>query len=235
MSRILVTRPQEDAQPLAVRLAGQGHQVLIEPLLEIVYHPAILPDASQFQALLFTSANGVRSFALCSDQRGMPVLTVGSATADAAIMAGFSDVASADGDVDALARLVAARRRPEAGPLLQLAASERAGDLAGQLTAAGFVVQREVLYEARPVRALSGAAKAALRAEAIDAALLYSPRTARAFVALLAEADLVEAARSVAAVCLSGAVAAAAAGIPWRAVRVATRPDQDALLACIDG
>ena len=235
MSRILVTRPREDAEALAALLAGQGHRVLIEPLLKIVYHSHSLPDLNQFQAILFTSANGVRSFAHCNDHRKIAILTVGRATADTAIAAGFSDVASADGDVDALARLVAARCRPEAGPLLQIAASERAGDLAGQLKAAGFGVRREVLYEARPARALSGAVEAALRGEEIDAVLLYSPRTARALAALLAAAGLVASARMVAALCLSEAVATAAAAVPWRTVRVAARPDQEALLACIDG
>src|SRR5262249_30135565 len=61
--RALVTRPEEDAAPLAAALAERGIDVTLEPLLSI--HP--LPDApidlTGVQALLFTSANGVRSFA----------------------------------------------------------------------------------------------------------------------------------------------------------------------------
>ncbi len=233
MSRILITRPLEDAEALAARLATLGHAVLIEPLLEIRHFDHALPDLNEFQALLFTSANGVRALVRGSVARDIPVFSVGKATADTAIHAGFPNVSSADGDVEALARLVIGRCRPEAGPLLQIAASERAGDLAGRLEAAGFAVRRDVRYEARPATALTPALTAALAAGEVDAALLFSPRTALALARLLAVAGLAESGRSVTAVCLSAAVAAAAAEIPWKAVRVAARPDQEALLAVL--
>ena len=229
MSRILITRPQEDAEALAARLRALGHEVLIEPLLEIVYldHPP--PDLKEFQAVLFTSANGVRALVRASEGRSLPVFAVGKATADTAIRSGFWNVSSADGDVEALARLVIGRCRPQAGGLLQIAATERAGDLAGRLSAAGFAVRRDIRYEARPAAALSPATAAALAAGAIDAVLLFSPRTARALARLLAAAGLTEAVRRVTAVCLSDAVAAAADS-PWKALRVAARPDLEALL-----
>jgi len=229
MTRVLITRPLEDAEPLAARLRALGHAVLIEPLLEIVPLEHPLPDLKQFQALLFTSANGVRAFVRSSESRALPVFAVGRATADTAIRSGFSIVSSADGDVEALAGLVIARCRPAAGALLQIAATERAGDLAGRLAAAGFVVRRDVRYEARPATALSPATVAALAAGEVGAVLLFSPRTARALTRLLAAAGLVAAARGVTAVCLSDAVAAAA-DCPWRALEVAARPDLEALL-----
>ncbi|MEI7608307.1 MAG: uroporphyrinogen-III synthase [Rhodospirillaceae bacterium] len=233
MSRVLITRPLEDAEPLAVLLRGMGHAVLVEPLLEIVplHHP--LPDLSEFQALLFTSANGVRAFLYASGAVPLPVFAVGGATADTALKSGFSNVSSADGDVEALARLVIGRCRPEAGALLQIAASERAGDLAGRLEAAGFRVVRDVRYQARPAAALSPAAAAALAAGEVGAVLLFSPRTARALARLLAEAGLTAAGHGVVALCLSAAVAAAAADVPWKQVQVAARPDQAALLDCL--
>ena len=235
MSRLLITRPLEDAEPLAARLEALGHQTLIEPLLEIDYLEAPLPALEAFQALLFTSANGVRAFVRQSGARGLPVFAVGNATAAAALASGFTRVESADGDVEALARLVIGRCRPGDGGLLQIAATERAGDLAGRLTAAGFSVRRLVGYQARPAAALSPASVAALTAGTLDAVLLYSPRTARALAGLLAAAGLSEFGRSLDALCLSDAVAAAAGGVPWKSVRVAARPDQEALLERILG
>ncbi len=231
--RILITRPSEDAQPLADRLRASGHPVLIEPLLEIVYRDQPVPDVAGDQAILFTSANGVRAFTRLCPARGVPVFAVGNATAATASAQGFTEVASADGDVEALARLVIGRCRPEAGGLLQIAATERAGDLAGRLTAAGFTVRREVLYEARPAAALSPATVAALAAGAVDAVLLFSPRTARALAGLVLAAGLAAACRGVEALCLSEAVAGAAgeSELGWKTVRVAARPDLEALLA----
>jgi uroporphyrinogen-III synthase len=87
-----------------------------------------------------------------------------------------------------------------------------------------------VLYEARPAEALTKAAKAALADGTLDAALFFSPRTATTFVNLIVQARLEPAARRVAAVCLSAAVAEAARVLDWRAIRIAARPDQAALL-----
>ena len=87
--RILITRPIEDAKPLADALAERGIQVLIEPLLEIRHLEDAEIDLAGAQALLFTSANGVRAFAALSPRRDLKVFTVGDGSADAARQAGF--------------------------------------------------------------------------------------------------------------------------------------------------
>ncbi len=237
MTRILITRPLEDAEPLAALLTAAGYGVLIEPLLDIVSFDHPLPDLAEFQAVLFTSANGVRAFARAALPHSLaisayPVITVGAATKAAALSYGFENVVSADGDVEEMARLVIGRCQPDSGALLQIAATERAGDLAGRLTDAGFVVRRDVRYRAQPAEALTPATVTALASGGIDVALLYSPRTARVLAKLLGAAGGSQLSSRVAAVCLSSAVAAAVVegGLLWRAVRVACRPDQDALL-----
>src|SRR5690606_24915182 len=112
--RLLLTRPEEDARPLGERLRAAGHEVLIEPLLKIRYRDAPTLELDGVQALLLTSANGVRALARHSHRRDLPVLAVGDATACAARAAGFSDVRSADGDVHDLEALVVAQLSPQA-------------------------------------------------------------------------------------------------------------------------
>src|SRR5882724_6752731 len=88
--RALVTRPEEDAAPLAAALAERGIDVTLEPLLAIRPLPEAPIDLAGVQALLFTSANGVRSFAELAGGRDLagwrelPVFAVGNATAAAA-------------------------------------------------------------------------------------------------------------------------------------------------------
>jgi len=233
--RVLLTRPREDAEPLAALLAERGIDSLIEPLLEIVPRADAGLDLDGVQALLLTSANGVRALAELTPERRLPLFAVGDATAQAAREAGFERVASAGGDVDDLARLVIARLDPRDGALCHVAGSAVAGDLGGRLEAAGFATRREVLYEARPRRALSPAATAALAGGGLDAVLFFSPRTAASFVTLAAGAGLREACKGLAAFCLSPAVAAAIEELPWRAVRVAERPTQAALIQLLAG
>ncbi|WP_264665298.1 uroporphyrinogen-III synthase [Azospirillum fermentarium] len=240
--RLLITRPAEDAAPLAARLAAAGFITLVEPMLEMVWLDGPEPEVEDVQALLFTSANGVRAFTRRTGRRDRPVLAVGDATARAARDAGFVRVESAAGDVHALAGLVRERCTPTGGVLLHVAGTTVAGDLAGMLAQHGFAVRRLSLYDARPSRRLTPATIAALTGDSsddrLDGVLIFSPRTARSFVSLVAEAGHISRCRTVDVYCLSPAVAEAVCTCPsgpvsWRRVQVAARPDQDALLALL--
>src|SRR4051812_16935975 len=92
-------------------------------------------DLTNVQAVLFTSANGVRAFAAAERRRDIPAFAVGEATAAAARLAGFTTVDTAGGDVAALADLVRERLTPARGALLHAAGSAVAGDLSGVLGA----------------------------------------------------------------------------------------------------
>ncbi len=234
--RVLITRPEEDAHALAAALRARGHESLLEPLLRI--EPAAgVPsplDLDGVQAILFTSANGVRAFARLSQRRDLPVFAVGDASAQVARDAGFTQVASASGDVEDLARLAAARLEPGDGALYHGAGSRLAGDLKERLEGAGFTLRRVVLYQAHTASDLSQATRTALSAGKIDAVTFFSPRTAQTFVKLAQQAELAVACAALDAVCLSTAVARKLRVLPWRNVRIAARPSQDALLDCID-
>ncbi len=240
--RALVTRPEEDAAPLAAALAERGIDVTLEPLLAIRPLPEAPIDLAGVQALLFTSANGVRSFAELAGARDLagwrelPAFAVGNATAAAAHNVGFTRVDSAAGDVATLAKLVAERLDPKAGALFHAAGSAVAGDLAGLLEQAGFTLRREMLYEARPADQLSPATVTNLSNGWFDLVLFFSPRTAATFVTLARAAGegVVSGCGKAAALCLSQTVATAARELPWRAVQAAARPELPALLDLID-
>ncbi|WP_328703032.1 uroporphyrinogen-III synthase [Arenibaculum pallidiluteum] len=232
--RLLVTRPREDAEPLARALAARGHEAVIEPLLEIRIAEGPALDLDGVQGLLLTSANGVRAVARRTPRRDLPVWAVGDATARAARGAGFGQVESAAGAVEDLARLIVARCDPSAGRLVHAAGTAVAGDLSELLAQAGFTVDRQVLYAAEAAEDLSPGTVSRLYAGTIDAILFFSPRTARSFVRLAGRAGLSERLGPVTAFCLSEAVAHEVRTLGWGAVRTAPRPDQASLLALID-
>jgi len=230
--RLIVTRPAEDAAPLAARLRARGHDAVIAPMLEI--EPAAEEvDVRGVQALAFTSAQAPR-LATASWPRHLPVFAVGDATAAAARAAGFAHVDSAAGDVAALARLIAARCDPASGAILHLSGEPAAGDLTGNLAARGFAARRQVVYRTRAAATMPPAAAAALRAGAADGVAFLSPRAARSFVTLARKAALADMLRQVTAFVLSPAVADAAEPGLWRQVVIAPRPDLDAVLDRID-
>ena len=236
--RLLLTRPHQDSVALADSLKDHGVDALIEPMMTIRMNEAPPLDLAGVQAILLTSANGARALATaCPDRaaRQLPVLAVGCATAQAARAAGFSAVAAADGDVDALAALAKERLRPEQGRLVHVAGRVSTGDLAHRLSGAGFDARRVPLYEAIAARALSPAARRALESQALAGVALFSPRTARLFAKLVSESGLESTARALTAFCLSQAVAVAAEPLSWQRVCVAAAPRQDALIASVVG
>jgi uroporphyrinogen-III synthase len=232
--RALVTRPRAEAAALAEALMARGIEAIIEPLLDIHYRDGPAPDLAGVQAVLCTSANGVRALARLSRERAVPLFAVGEASAARARAEGFTHVASAGGNVDDLALLARERLRPGKGRLLHVAGSDVAGDLAGQLCSAGFTVDRAVLYEARPAAGLSAGSVQALTAGLVDFALLFSPRTATIFARLAEQAGIAAALHNVTALSISAAADAALAGTEFRARHIAATPDQPGLLAALD-
>lgn len=232
--RILLTRPQGDAERTAAALRGRGHEAIVAPLLAI----EIIGDADlgggPWSAIMVTSANAVRAIAghaRRDELSAIPVFTVGAHSAQAMRDAGFTEVASADGNVGDLAKLVAARMKPGA-PLLYLAGEERSGDLAGTLRAQNFVVHTALVYRAVTADNFPRHAVDALMAGNIDAVAHFSCRSAEAYVDAAKKAGLIAAAlANPIHLCLSQRIAAPLAAAGAADVRIAARPDEDALLA----
>jgi len=234
MRTALVTRPRDDAGPLAAELEARGLSVMVEPLLDIVPVDGVEIPTQGVQGILATSANGVRSLAAALADRSLPVWAVGDASARVARQLGYENVESAGGDVDDLVALVASRCKPEDGAFLHAAGSVTAGDLSGQLSALGFEVRRLVLYQARTAEALSPDLVAAFEQGGIDLVLFFSPRTAATFATLVVAAGKGEALSGITAYALSPAVQRELSVLSWAAIRVARTPTQMALLAALD-
>jgi uroporphyrinogen-III synthase len=172
--RALVTRPRQESESLASALASRGIEALIEPLMAIHFHAPQGFDLGGAQAVLCTSANGVRALAMATNDRDVPLFAVGDATASWARSEGFIFVESAAGDVGDLTRLAAARLKPDEGRLLQIAGDTVAGNLVEALRERGFTIERRTLYEARPV---APSASASARIAGTSTALRW-PRSA---------------------------------------------------------
>lgn len=229
--RILVTRPEADAQALATRLAARGHTTFVEPLIEIVFPQGPQLDLSGVQALLLTSANGARAAARRTAERAMQVFAVGPATGAEARALGFTAVSESKGDgVDALAAHVRASTDPAKGALLHVTGTVTAGDLKASLAPHGFAIRIERLYDARTASGLSGALIAELEAGLIDAAMFFSPRTAALFANLSQAAGIEAESVKLTALALSPAVAAALGPLTFRQVLVPPHPTAEAML-----
>jgi uroporphyrinogen-III synthase len=230
----VVTRPLEDAATTAELLCQRGFEVLIEPMMQVIFHPVDLADLEGVAGFMATSANGVRALAQATLRRDIPVWAVGDATGRTALELGFERVESAGGDVDQLAWLVMNKVSPKAGRLIHAAGTEIAGQLAESLSRLGYQVQREVLYGTAVIKQLGPQALHHLTNGTATHILFYSPRTAQIFVDLATGAKINPSLKSVKVLALSQAVAQKVSGLAWRDVIVADQPTQDHLFAALD-
>lgn len=224
---VLITRPAADATETAALVAQRGFDPVIAPMLTV--HQRAIDLKGRFDAVVTTSRNAVAG--LPDALKTLPLLAVGSATAQRAREAGFATVLDAQGDWIALGRL--AQRRLEPGSHVLFAHGVRQGDnLAGALAASGFAVTRACAYEALPAPRMPRAAIAALEAATLHAALFLSSETAEAFVQLL-PSGLHDALSGVAALAIGQRAANVLAPLPWRLVRVSFMPTLEEVLALL--
>jgi uroporphyrinogen-III synthase len=205
--RLLLTRPEPDAQRTAAALRAQGHDVIVAPLLRIEPAADAKIGAGPWAAILITSANAAHAIvahASVTPLRPLPVFAVGRRSAEAMAAAGFAEVTSADGNVSDLARLVAR----------------------------GFAVEVTIIYRAIAATGLPPAAADAL-ASGIDGVLHFSRRSAEAYVDAARAAGLLAKALKPVHFCLSAQVAEPLAQAGAAAIRVAERPNEAVLIALI--
>lgn len=213
--RLLVVRPQPGADATARALRALGHDPCLAPLLR-THGVDWLAPATGPDAVLMSSAAAARLAGPAAEPfKALPLLAVGDATAAAARAAGWGDVRTGPGTLQALIDGAAA------GPfrrLLHLAGEDRTE----VSVPAALVLDVITVYRAalQPLPVLPD----------VGGVLLHSPRTARHFAA---EWDRLGGQRgSLVLFAISPAVAAAA-GTGWRNVMVAARPHEQALLALL--
>lgn len=232
--RLLVTRPEHDAARTARELEVRGHTVVLAPLMRIETIDADLDG--EWGAVLMTSANAAHALAAhrhAAMLRDRPVFTVGDRTADAAREAGFTEVASADGALADLARLVSERCAGGRTLLLYAAGEDRAGDLSSTLGAHGIAVRTIAVYRAHAQKTLPATVTDLLRRGDFDGVLHYSRRSSETFLRLSEQALLLNAALSLVHYCLSAEVAAPLEGKGARRVEIAAAPNETSLFGLL--
>jgi uroporphyrinogen-III synthase len=224
--RVLVTRPERQAEATAQRLAILGHRAYVAPVLEIAPTAAPMPQGA-FDLLLATSASAFTWARLPAHILQLPLACVGQKTADAGRDLGFSIFCIAP-DSHALVNKLAGENKAKS--TLYLAGRDRKADLEELLREKGWRVAVCETYEARAVSAWPNHIRAALERREIEAVLHYSPRSAALALRLMGR----EAAKSLFHFCLSADVASACKDwAPPAGIVASSHPDEDALMTLL--
>lgn len=231
--RVLVTRPEPGASRTAARLVAHGHEPLTLPLTRIVPLPDPLLPSSTFDAVAITSANAVRHApeSLLSSIRALPCFAVGDETAQIARDSGFADIASANGDAEALAGVIA-DRLPPGSRLLYLCGRLRRPFFEAALTDAGFICAAVETYETLPIDYGSETLASFLGDAETDIVLVYSAEAAASLMRLLRSRSLPGISSRTLLLCISGRVAAMLSDCKQKSV-VATEPTGASMLSLL--
>ena len=219
---LLLTRPVAPSARFAAEFRarmGQDWPVVIAPLMQTVFSEPDLPNG-HFDGIIFTSETAVRGFARLTDDRETPAYCVGARTADAATNAGFSAILG-PGDAVGLARQIAQNTGQR---LLYPRGMHVAQDMENLLVSAESETISVVVYAQHPC-ALTTEAQSLLATGAPVLLPLFSRRSALLF-AKAARAPH----KALLIAALSPEIAEATTALKPLELRVAARPDGEALL-----
>jgi uroporphyrinogen-III synthase len=220
MIPLVLLRPQPGNDASATRAREMGLTVIQVPLFDVLPADGGPLPAGSYDALLLTSINGVRFGAtVMAAFAGLPIYAVGEATAYAARIAGHDGVITGGGDAQSTVAMMAADGRCS---VLHIS-----GEEVRPFDSHGMSVQRYTVY--RTVECDTAAARAALNGLGPVVLAVHSPRAG------IQLSLLVPATRRMRMhiVAISDA-AARVCGKGWASVTVSERPDDTALLHCVE-
>jgi len=232
--RILLTRPINDSHRIERQLGQSKVDIYIDPLMQIKSLNVLKNDPLDCQALVFTSANGVRVYCKETQKCPLPIYVVGDNTRVAALKAGLKTVISADGDVKKLCATIILKLNPNDGPLLYLTGKHVAGTLKKDLEDANFQVNHQKIYTAVAAQKISISTKNLLKQRAIDYIPFYSPRSARIFRQLIEAEGINNLLSKASALCISHEVRKEILSLGWKSILTAKEPTQNSIFELIN-
>ena len=207
MKPLLVLRPEPGNRATVDRSRALGLEPVSCALFAVQPVDWSAPDPGGYDHILFTSANALRHGGdQLTDLTSLPVLAVGSTTADAARAAGFAVAMMGEGGVDTLLALLPATHR-----LLHLTGAEH------RPPNTRHAIEPVVVYR-------SVALVAPVIPTGVLVALVHSPRAGERLAALATD-------RATIVIAAISAAAAAACGTGWATIEIADQPSDRALLA----
>lgn len=234
---LLITRPEPDASVWRQQFEARGIQASIDPLLRIALRPPDRLELDGVQALIATSRNGLRGLAqspALAKAAVLPLYAVGPGTAGLARKLGFNHIHEGPTAARELVSLVAANANPADGALLHLSGDKLAFDLSAALGEQGFDVRRLIVYRSRAADQLQPHTIDLLRTGTIDTVTLMSPLSARTFLALGRDADLLKQYQRLVYICLSPNIAQALSPLGSPHIHVADGPNSNAMFTLIE-
>ena len=227
---ILLTRPLEDSREMILKFQSLGHDVSHLPLINIESKNYEFINFSDFNGIIFTSANAIKFFNLKLIDKKINCFCVGSATEKKAKSSGFQNIFCADGNVDNLKELILQNFNSSEGKLLYVSGEIISNKLDQQLISEGYNVKRIINYTANPVEKFNNKFIEKLKFNMPEIVYIYSENSAISFLNLIKNYKLVNLWMDTNLMCIGEKTSAVLNEIKWKKIFLFNPGEEEFLL-----
>ena len=217
---IVITRPKEDSLYLIENLIKLGHEVTHLPVIKIEKLKTKKIDLLNYQAVIFTSSNGIRFMNIEIFNSKIKCFCVGKATESSAKQVGFINTHTSEGTVDSLVELIIRNLDNKSGRLLYLSSEFISKDLDKDLVNAGYIVDRISNYTSIPVEEIDKKTLSFFEKKPPDVIFIYSAKSAKNLFNLINKYSLLNVVTQSNLMCISEKVLSVLKQIKWKKVFV---------------
>ena len=227
---IVITRPKEDSLHLIENLIKLGHEVTHLPVIKIEKLETEKIDLLNYQAVIFTSSNGIRFMNIEKFNLKIKCFCVGKTTEFTAKQVGFVNTYSSEGTVDSLIELIIRTVNNKSEKLLYLSSEFISKDLDKDLINAGYLVDRISNYTSIPVKEIDKKILDFFEKKPPDVIFIYSSKSAKNLFNLINKYSLLNVVTQTNLVCISEKVLSVLKQIKWKKVFVFSPGEEEFLL-----
>ena len=227
---VLLTRPLEDSIDLIKRFKDKDITVSHLPLIKINKLDYTKLKSSEYNVIVFTSANAVRNLDTKDFNKNILCFCVGDATEKTAKQKGFHNTFSAGGNVRNLRELILQNVEKKTEKILYVSGELVSYDLDNDLIEEGLNVQRLINYSVSHVKDLSSDFLSELKKKIPDIIYIYSQNSAVSFLNLIKKYELDEYWMKTNLMCIGEKTSAKLNEIKWKKIFLFNPGEEEFLL-----
>ena len=227
---IVITRPKEDSLYLIENLIKLGHEVSHLPVIKIEKLETKKIDLFNYQAVIFTSSNGIRFMDIEKFNSKIKCFCVGRATELTAKQVGFVNTYTSEGTVDSLIELIIRTLNNKSEKLLYLSSEFISKDLDKDLISAGYSVDRISNYTSISFEEIDKKTLDFFEKKPPDVIFIYSSKSAKNLFNLINKYSLLNVVTQSNLMCISEKVLLVLKQIKWKNVFVFSPGEEEFLL-----
>ena len=227
---ILFTRPLEDCHEMILKFQSLGHEISHLPLINIEGLKHNTPKYSEFEGIIFTSANAIKFLDIKNIDKKIKCFCVGSVTEKKARSVGFQNIFAAEGNVNNLKELILQNFNSSEGKLIYISGEVVFSNLDSELISNGYSIERVINYRAKPIEKYDDDFIEKLKLKMPEIVYIYSQNSAINFLKMIKNYQLETLWMNTNLMCISEKTSSILNEIKWKKIFLFNPGEEEFLL-----